>query len=96
MKHIQTYQSFLNENINESALPVFDAIPDHVKGWVEYVAQHADGEWWYYDSPPSLVNGVGWKNSDRDGYQFASGIKTDSKDWNKKSYILDTKTGKIK
>jgi len=54
--------------INEALAPTNDLkskMPDHVKGWAKWVAQHANGEWWYYDSIPRLVPGTGWKNNDR-------------------------------
>lgn len=63
-------------------------MPDHVKGWAKWVAQHSNGEWWYYDSIPRLVPGTGWKNNDRDGYQFGSGIKTAPQGWEKSSQEL--------
>jgi hypothetical protein len=63
-------------------------MPDHVKGWAKWVAQHANGEWWYYDSIPRLVPGTGWKNNNRDGYQFGSGIKTAPQGWEKSSQEL--------
>jgi hypothetical protein len=75
-------------------LPTFDNIPKD-KSWAKWVAQHKNGEWWYYDAPPKLVENVGWKNSDRDGFQMPSGITTDSKGWNSRAYLLDKATGKI-
>jgi hypothetical protein len=63
-------------------------MPDHVKGWARWVAQHANGEWWYYDSTPRLVPSTGWKNNNRDGYQFGSGIKTAPQGWEKSSQEL--------
>jgi antitoxin component YwqK of YwqJK toxin-antitoxin module len=75
-------------------LPTFDNIPKD-KSWAKWVAQHKDGEWWYYDASPRLVENVGWKNSDRDGFQMPSGITTDSKGWDSRAYLLDKATGKI-
>lgn len=78
-------------SINEALAPTNDLkskMPDHVKGWAKWVAQHSNGEWWYYDSIPRLVPGTGWKNNDRDGYQFGSGIKTAPQGWEKSSQEL--------
>jgi hypothetical protein len=58
-------------------------IPDHAKNWAKWAAQHANGEWWYYDNHPMKVPGIGWKSLKDDGYQFGSNIKTDSKNWEK-------------
>lgn len=74
----------IEEAINEAKAPIKDLLkkmPSHVKGWARYVAQHKNGEWWYYNSVPKLVPNVGWKSWDTDGYQFGSNIKTDSKGW---------------
>jgi hypothetical protein len=56
-------------------------IPDHAKNWAKWVAQHADGEWWYYEDQPVKVARVGWKSWKDNGYQFGSNITTNSKNW---------------
>jgi hypothetical protein len=97
------YSSVTEAVLNEALAPTNDLkskMPDHVKGWAKWVAQHANGEWWYYDSIPRLVPGTGWKNNDRDGYQFGSGIKTAPQGWEKSSQELkenkmNTKTESI-
>lgn len=84
-------KKWLTSTLNEALAPTNDLkskMPDHVKGWAKWVAQHANGEWWYYDSIPRLVPGTGWKNNDRDGYQFGSGIKTAPQGWEKSSQEL--------
>ena len=65
----------LNEYLNEAKvnIPKFKDIPD----WASYVAQHSDGEWWFYEELPTMINykdgsGHGWKN---DGNQLYSGTK---------------------
>lgn len=84
MKHLKTFESFLNEG-NAPIKDLVKKVPDHAKKWAKWVAQHADGVWWYYDSAPKIIPGVGWKSYDRDGYQFASEVKTDAKNWEKSS-----------
>ena len=84
-------KKWLTSTLNEALAPTNDLkskMPDHVKGWAKWVAQHANGEWWYYDSIPRLVPGTGWKNNSRDGYQFGSGIKTAPQGWEKSSQEL--------
>ena len=84
-------KKWLTSTLNEALAPTNDLkskMPDHVKGWAKWVAQHANGEWWYYDSIPRLVPGIGWKNNNRDGYQFGSDIKTAPQGWEKSSQEL--------
>jgi len=74
------------ESVNEANAPIKDLqknMPDHVEGWAKYVAQHANGEWWYYEDYPVLVKNVGWRSYDRDGYQMGSDIKTNARGWEK-------------
>tara|TARA_R110002020_G_C15769873_1_gene728041 strand:+ start:279 stop:533 length:255 start_codon:yes stop_codon:yes gene_type:complete len=69
------------ENNSAPIKDLINKMPDHVKGWAKYTAQHKNGEWWYYEDAPTFVVDVGWKSYDRDGYQFGSNIKTDPKGW---------------
>lgn len=104
MKYLKTFEQFINENsdnINETALetfvlegkaPINDLIkkmPGHVKGWAKYIAQHPNGEWWYYDDVPKLIPKYGWSSYDRDGNQFASGVKSKVKNWEASYQKLD-------
>ena len=64
----------LNEFLNEGkvSIPKFKDIPE----WAKYVAQHSDGQWWFYEDVPSIIiykdgSGHGWKN---DGYQLYAGV----------------------
>ena len=78
--------------LNEETAPINklkQKMPNHVKSWAKYVAQHEDGEWWFYDDTPKLVPGVGWKSYDSDGYQWSSDVKTNSKNWEKSSQKLN-------
>ena len=79
-------------NLNEETAPINklkQKMPNHVKSWAKYVAQHEDGEWWFYDDTPKLVPGVGWKSYDSDGHQWSSDVKTNSKNWEKSSQKLN-------
>ena len=78
--------------VNEETVPINklkQKMPNHVKSWAKYVAQHEDGEWWFYDDTPKLVPGVGWKSYDSDGHQWSSDVKTNSKNWEKSSQKLN-------
>lgn len=77
---------------NEETAPINklkQKMPNHVKSWAKYVAQHEDGEWWFYDDTPKLVPGVGWKSYNSDGHQWSSDVKTNSKNWEKSSQKLN-------
>jgi len=60
-----------------SSFPKFTNIPD----WATYVAQHADGEWWFYESLPKLIVNVGFKSHDRTENQMPANIKTNPNNW---------------
>ena len=60
-----------------SSFPKFTNIPD----WATYVAQHADGEWWFYESLPKLVVNIGFKSYDRTENQMPANIKTNPNNW---------------
>jgi hypothetical protein len=74
-------------------LPKFKNIPS----WAKYVAQHSDGEWYFYEETPTMIkfkdgSGGAWK---QDGNQTYSGVKTDGKDWDKIPTYYNVKNGKI-
>lgn len=60
-----------------SLFPKFTNIPN----WATYVAQHADGEWWFYESLPKLVVNIGFKSHDRTENQMPANIKTNPDNW---------------
>jgi hypothetical protein len=60
-----------------SSFPKFTNIPN----WATHVAQHADGEWWFYESLPKLVVNIGFKSHDRDENQMPANIKTNPNNW---------------
>ncbi len=74
-------------------LPKFKNIPS----WANYVAQHSDGEWTWYEETPTMIkfkdgSGGAWK---QDGNQTYTGVKTDGKDWDKIPTYYNVKNGKI-
>ena len=88
------YNDSKNESVNEAQkkLPKFKNIPS----WVKYVAQHSDGEWFFYEETPTMIRfksgGGAWK---QDGNQIYAGVKTDGKDWDKAPTYYNVKNGKI-
>ena len=60
-----------------SSFPKFTNIPN----WATHVAQHADGEWWFYESLPKLVVNIGFKSHDRDENHMPANIKTNPNNW---------------
>ena len=82
------------ESVNEAQkkLPKFKNIPS----WAKYVAQHSDGEWFFYEETPTMIRfksgGGAWK---QDGNQIYGGVKTDGKDWDKRPTYYYVKNGKI-
>lgn len=83
-----------DESVNEAQkkLPKFKNIPS----WAKYVAQHSDGEWFFYEETPTMIRfksgGGAWK---QDGNQIYAGVKTDGKDWDKRPTYYYVKNGKI-
>ena len=82
-----------NESVNEGKkLPKFKNIPS----WANYVAQHSDGEWTWYEETPTMIRfrdgGGAWK---QDGNQTYTGVKTNGKDWDKIPTYYNVKNGKI-
>ena len=74
-------------------LPKFKNIPS----WARYLAQHSDGEWYFYEETPTMIkfkdgSGGAWK---QDGNQVYSGVKTNGKDWDKIPTYYNVKSGKI-
>ena len=88
------YNDSKNESVNEAQkkLPKFKNIPS----WVKYVAQHSDGEWFFYEETPTMIRfksgGGAWN---QDGNQIYAGVKTDGKDWDKAPTYYNVKNGKI-
>ena len=86
--------TMFNESVNEAQkkLPKFKNIPS----WAKYVAQHSDGEWFFYEETPTMIRfksgGGAWK---QDGNQIYAGVKTDGKDWDKRPTYYYVKNGKI-
>lgn len=84
----------VDESVNEAQkkLPKFKNIPS----WAKYVAQHSDGEWFFYEEAPTMIRfksgGGAWK---QDGNQISAGVKTDGKDWDKRPTYYYVKNGKI-
>jgi hypothetical protein len=89
------FESQLNESLNEAKkkLPKFKNIPS----WAKYLAQHSDGEWYFYEETPTMIkfkdgSGGAWK---QDGNQIYSGVKTDGNDWDKTPTYYKVKNGTI-
>jgi hypothetical protein len=77
----------------QKKLPKFKNIPS----WAKYLAQHSDGEWYFYEETPTMIkfkdgSGGAWK---QDGNQTYTGVKTDGKDWDKIPTYYNVKNGKI-
>lgn len=77
----------------QKKLPKFKNIPS----WAKYLAQHSDGEWYFYEETPTMIkfkdgSGGAWK---QDGNQIYSGVKTDGKDWDKIPTYYNVKNGNI-
>ena len=71
--------SSLNEA--KKKLPKFKDIPE----WAKYLAQHSDGDWWFYEETPTMIKfrdgtGGAWKS---DGNQKYSGMNTNGSNWDK-------------
>ena len=81
-----------SEELNEAKVKLPKKIVKHkdVPTWAEWVAQHSDGEWTWYESYPNVVNfkdgGGAWKQEESEGYQIYTGVKTDPKDWKEGPY----------
>ena len=76
-----------------SQFPKFTDIPE----WAMVVAQHADGEWWFYESLPKIVANVGFKSYDRSENQMPANIKTNPNNWETTAtYISRLKESVIK
>ena len=79
-------------NEAQKKLPKFKNIPS----WAKYVAQHSDGDWFFYEEAPTMIRfksgGGAWK---QDGNQIYAGVKTDGKDWDKIPTYYYVKNGKI-
>ena len=89
------YKDSTNESVNEAKkkLPKFKNIPS----WAKYLAQHSDGEWYFYEETPTMIkfkdgSGGAWK---QDGNQIYSGVKTDGNDWDKTPTYYKVKNGTI-
>ena len=86
----------VNESIDEGRVIGQPSLPrkilkhKDVPTWAEWVAQHSDGEWTWYESYPNVVNfkdgGGAWKQELSDGMQIYTGVKTDPKDWKEGPY----------
>ena len=82
----------VNESVNEAKVKLPKGILKHkdIPTWAEWVAQHSDGEWTWYESYPNVVNfkdgGGAWKQEYPDGYQIYTGVKTDPKNWKEGPY----------
>ena len=88
-------KSQLFESVNEAKkkLPKFKNIPS----WAKYLAQHSDGEWYFYEETPTMIkfkdgSGGAWK---QDGNQTYTGVKTDGKDWDKIPTYYYVKNGVV-
>ena len=68
-------------NYNQ-AKPIFKEKPI----WANYVAQHPNGELWYYQQAPTIVNKYGWKNDEN---QFGSDVFSNPNKWDKTYYKID-------
>lgn len=85
-------KEFVKESVNEGKVKLPKKIVNHkdIPTWAEWVAQHSDGEWTWYESYPFVVNfkdgGGAWKQEFRDGYQVYTGVKTDPKNWKEGPY----------
>lgn len=91
----QLYNKYRFESVNEAKkkLPKFKNIPS----WAKYLAQHSDGEWYFYEETPTMIkfkdgSGGAWK---QDGNQIYSGVKTDGNDWDKTPTYYKVKNGTI-
>lgn len=82
----------VDESLNEGKVKLPKEILKHkdIPTWAEWVAQHSDGEWTWYESYPYILNfkngGGAWKQEERDGYQVYTGVKTNPKDWKEGPY----------
>ena len=82
---------------NGKQLPKEIAKHKDIPKWANYVAQHSDGEWTWYEDAPTMVrfkdgSGGAWK---QDGNQTYTGVKTNGKDWDKTPTYYKVKNGKI-
>lgn len=86
----------VNESIDEARVIGQPLLPrkilkhKDIPTWAEWVAQHSDGEWNWYESYPNVVNfkdgGGAWKQELSDGMQIYTGVKTSPKDWKEGPY----------
>ena len=89
-------KDFVNESVNEARVKGQPSLPrkilkhKDIPTWAEWVAQHSDGEWTWYESYPNVVNfkdgGGAWNQELSDGMQIYTGVKTDPKDWKEGPY----------
>jgi hypothetical protein len=85
-------KEFVKESVNEARVKLPKGILKHkdIPTWAEWVAQHSDGEWTWYESYPNVVNfkdgGGAWKQEYPDGMQIYTEVKTDPKNWKEGPY----------